>query len=124
MEALDLYQASREELIDLLLAQRDRLAEQERVIARQQAEIAGLQATIGQGTRQVGELRTMLAALTGQEPEEPPGPGRPTGMPGRTPGGKVARPPTTAPPLVPGGCPAPAGANRLANARAGAVSSL
>ena len=54
MEPLDLYHASREELIDLLLAQRDRLAEQERVIARQQAEITPLQATIGQVTRQGG----------------------------------------------------------------------
>ena len=93
MEALDLYHASREELIDLLLAQRDRLADQERVIAGQQAEIARLQATIGQVTRQVGDLRTALAALTGQEPEEPSGPSRPTGMPGLKPGGKAARPP-------------------------------
>ena len=94
MEPLDLYHASREALIDLLLAQRDRLAEQERVIARPQAEIARLGATIGQVTRQVGEPRTALAALTGQEPEEPPGPGRPTGMPGLKPGKPAARPST------------------------------
>ena len=63
MEPLDLYHASREALIDLLLAQRDRLAEQERVIARPQAEIARLGATIGQVTRQVGEMRTGLASV-------------------------------------------------------------
>jgi transposase len=92
MDPLDLYHASRDELIDLVLAQRDRLADQEHLIARQQAEVADLRATIGQVTRQVGELRAALAAASGPDAGEPPGPPRPHGMPGLKPGPAPARP--------------------------------
>jgi transposase len=91
MEApLDLYGSSREELIDLVLAQRDALAEQEQANGRLRAEVATLRAALVQLTQRVGDL---LAAADAAEPagDEADG-GRPTGMPGLKPGPPPARP--------------------------------
>jgi len=78
---LELYRASRDELIDTLLAQRDLIADQERELARQQAEIAMLRATIAQLTQRVGEL---VAATQAADPpgDDAAGGGRPAGVPG------------------------------------------
>jgi transposase len=77
---LDLYHTSRAELAELILAQRDRIADLEQEVARQQAEIATLHATVAHLTEQVG---VALAALADQEP--PGTPPRPRGMPGLKP---------------------------------------
>jgi transposase len=72
-------------LADLILAQRDQIADLDRRLAGQAAEIAALPAVVAHLTEQLG------TALGGDEP--PPGaPPRPPGMPGRKPGG-APRPP-------------------------------
>jgi transposase len=75
---LDLYNTSRAELAELILAQRDRIADLERDVARQQDENATLRATVAQLTAQVGDVLAALGA--GEEPPDPPV--RPRGMPG------------------------------------------
>lgn len=77
---LDLYGASRAELADLILAQRDRIAELEQRLVRQEADLAAQRAVLADLSQQVGQA---LAALTGDDPP-PPGT-RPPGMPGLKP---------------------------------------
>ena len=85
---LDLYHASRTELADLILAQRDQIADLERQVASQEAEIAGLRAGVAHLSEQLG---VALAALADEEP--PPGaPPRPPGMPGLKPATTPAAP--------------------------------
>ena len=86
---MDLYGASRDDLIPLILQQHGRIAEPEQHLARLQAEIATQRVTIRQLPRQLGEP---LAATP--PPADPPTAGRPprpTTMPGLKSAG--ARPP-------------------------------
>ncbi|MGH2557672.1 MAG: hypothetical protein ACRDJH_01300, partial [Thermomicrobiales bacterium] len=76
---LDLFHASREELIDLLLAERDRTADLERQLARQREELAALRATIAQLTERVGALLAAVDPAAGP-PDDAAGAAR--GMPG------------------------------------------
>ena len=77
---LDLYRASREELIALVLRQRERIAELEREQARLGAELATQQAALTALQARVGAL---LAAL--EPPDGEGGAPRPTTMPGLKP---------------------------------------
>ncbi len=90
---MDLYHASRDDLIRLVLQQRDQIIDLGQHLARQQAEVATLRATIRQLTRQVGELAQAAAAPAADE-EPPAGAAPPRGMPGL----KPASPPTPRPP--------------------------
>ncbi len=53
---LDLYHASRDDLITLVLAQREALAERDQRVAALEGEVATLLATVAQVTVRVGEL--------------------------------------------------------------------
>jgi hypothetical protein len=81
---MDLYHASRDDLIVLVLAQREVIARLEQQGAHQQAEMATSRATMRQLTQQVGALTLAAAAEAG--PDDPDGPTRPPGMPGLKPG--------------------------------------
>lgn len=70
---LDLYRATRDELIRLTLAQQDVIAEQERRLTALEAQLSETQATIARLTAQLG-------ALVATDDEAPTSP--PTGMPG------------------------------------------
>jgi hypothetical protein len=87
-EPLDLYRAGRDELIGLVLAQRDRIADLERRVRWQAGELAVQRAAVAELTARVGEV---LAAVAPEEPDEP-APGAPGGMPGLKPGPPPARP--------------------------------
>ena len=76
---LDLYHATRDELIAVILEQRDALADRERQIAALGTELGRQQALIADLPAQVGDL---LAASA--RDDEPPR-GTPTGMPGLKP---------------------------------------
>ena len=88
---LDLYGASREELIALIVAQRERLADQEQEIARLRAELATQQAALTQLQERVGMLLTALHPPDGDDAAP-----RPTAMPGLKPAGRT-RPPMAEP---------------------------
>ena len=75
---VDLYSASREDLIALLLAQRERLADQEQDLARLRAEVATQQAAMAALQERVGVLLAILDPPDGDDPAS-----RPTTMPGR-----------------------------------------
>ena len=77
---LDLYGASREELIALILAQRERLADQDQEIARLRAELATQQAAMAALRDRIGVLLTALDPPDG-DADAP----RPTTMPGLKP---------------------------------------
>jgi hypothetical protein len=82
---LDLYGASRDELIRLILAQREALADQARRIAGLEAEAASQRATIAHLTARLGEVLA-AAAPSGDGPADgADGPGAPRGMPGLKP---------------------------------------
>lgn len=89
---LDLYRASREELIALVLRQREQIADLEREQARVRADLATQQAALVQVQERMG---TLLAAL--EPPDGAGGAARPTTMPGLKPvrrdraGGAVPR---------------------------------
>ena len=87
---MDLYSASRDDLVQLVLAQREMLARLEERVTHQQAEIRTLQATITRLTERIGEL---VAAQPVDEPPPDPGTHRGPGPPG-VPGTK----PTSVPP--------------------------
>ena len=76
---LDLYHASRDELIRIILAQREELAVRDRQLAAQAAELAQLRAVIAQLTARLGALEQATTR------PGPPGPGSPSGMPGLKP---------------------------------------
>ena len=78
---LDLYRASREELIALVLRQRERIADLEREQTRVRGELATQQAAIVALQERVGAL---VAAL--DPPDGGAAPARPTAMPGLKPG--------------------------------------
>jgi transposase len=78
---LDLYRARREELIALVLRQRERIADLEQRLAGQEAEVGALRATITQLTERVGVLLAMIDPPPGDTPS-----GHPGSMPGLKPG--------------------------------------
>lgn len=93
---LDLFRAGREELIRLVLAQREQIADLTRLLAAQQAEAATLRAAVAEVEARVGEL--LVAAEPAAAAEDGPGGGPggpPRGMPGLKPGS--APPPPAAP---------------------------
>lgn len=89
---LDLYRASREELIAVVVRQREQIADLEQRLGRQEAELATLRATISQLSERVGVLLAAAERLPGDAPA-----GHPSGMPGLKPPRRHATPPT--PPL-------------------------
>lgn len=80
----DLYHATRDELIRLVLAQQELLAAQEQRMGSLERQVAAQQATIGRLTAQLGAL-----VATDEGVDGPPGP--PTGMPGLKPTETPAR---------------------------------
>ena len=77
---LDLDRASREELIAVIVRQREQIADLEQEVARLRAELATHRAETARLTERVGAL---LAALEGPEGDDRPP--RPTTMPGLKP---------------------------------------
>jgi transposase len=88
---LDLYRASREELIALVLRQREQITDLEQEVARLRVEVATQQAELTRLTDRVGALLAALEDPAGDDPGS-----RPTGMPGLKPAAK-RRAPTPAP---------------------------
>jgi hypothetical protein len=74
---MDLYNASREDLIRTILAQRKTIAQRQAVLARHQGELAAAHATAQQLAQRVGELVARVGEL-----EERSGSGRPKGLAG------------------------------------------
>ncbi len=72
---LDLYHSDRNELIRIILAQREELAVRDRQLAEQAAEIAQLRVLVGQLTERLGKLEQ-----AGRDDPSPPG--APQRMPG------------------------------------------
>src|SRR5438105_1255891 len=60
---IDLKDASRDDLIRLVVTQHQTIARQERVIAAQQARIAALEATVAQGSARVDASLATIDAL-------------------------------------------------------------
>jgi hypothetical protein len=77
---LDLYHASREELVAVVVRQREQIADLERDQARLRAEMAAQQAALVQLQERVGRLLALLDRADGDDP-----PPRPTTMPGLKP---------------------------------------
>ena len=90
---LDLYRTNREELIALVLRQREQLADLEQRLARQEADLATLRTTISQLTERVGALLAAVDPSLGDEPA-----GHPSGMPGLKPLKRRAPPAAPPPP--------------------------
>lgn len=89
---LDLYHATRKELIALLLAERDAKDDLTRQLARVHTTLATQQTVISQLTEQVGQLQATVAALTGAATPPPETSERPKGMPGLKPTEAPERP--------------------------------
>ena len=90
---LDLYRASREELIAVIVRQREQIADLEQRLGRQEAELTALRVTIGRLSERIGGL---LAAAEPTPGDEPAGPA--SGMPGLKPAGTGRTRPATPPP--------------------------
>jgi transposase len=88
---LDLFRATREDLVELVRAQRDRIADLERQAARLGAELATQRATIAQLTEQLGALLVAAAPEREGPTGDDPGGGA-AGMPGLKPTRPPARP--------------------------------
>lgn len=86
---LDLYHATRDDLIRIILDQQDQLADQDRLRARQAAEIAELRQAVATLTERIGTLTG-----AGDDPEQEHGPGGRSRMPGHKPVQADPRPPT------------------------------
>jgi hypothetical protein len=84
---LDLYQATRDELIGSILGQRETIAAQERRLAVQQQELDELRQTVATLTEQVGRLLAQLGEGSGSGASGPP-----SGMPGLKPVQSPERP--------------------------------
>ena len=77
---IDLKDASRDDLIRLVVTQHETIARQESVITAQQARIVALEATVAQLTERVNRLLATVETL--QAERERDGTGRPQGMSG------------------------------------------
>ena len=77
---LDVYRASREELIAVIMRQREQIADLEQQLGRQDAELATLRIAVSQLHDRVGVLLAALDPATSDDP-----PVRPSGMPGLKP---------------------------------------
>jgi len=84
---LDLYGATGDELIVLVMAQQTALADRDRRVAAMEAEIAALHATVAQLNARIGDL---VGAGSGEPPDGAVGP---RGMPGLKPTQVADRPP-------------------------------
>lgn len=85
---LDLYRASREELIALVLRQREQITDLEQRVARHEADLATLRATLSQLSERVGVLLAAVEPTPGDAPA-----GHPSGMPGLKPtSGRITPP--------------------------------
>lgn len=91
---IDLQNASRDELIRLIVSQHETIARQEGVIAAQQERMVALEATVARLTAQVGEVLATVDAL--RRGDAGTGSGRPPGMPGLKPTPTKERPPKKA----------------------------
>ena len=91
---IDLKNASRDDLIRLVIAQHETIMRQERTIADLRGVVATLEATVAQLTARVDGLLATVDAL--QRGDEGAGSGRPPGMPGLKPATGKARPPKQA----------------------------
>ncbi|MGI8688207.1 MAG: hypothetical protein ACR2M3_06470 [Thermomicrobiales bacterium] len=80
---IDLTSTSRDDLMRLIVSQRETIVRQERVIAAQQARIAVLEAMVARLTARVATLLAIVDAV--RRDNEGPGSGRPRGMSGRKP---------------------------------------
>jgi transposase len=87
---LDLYRASRQDLIAVILRQREQIADLEQEVARLRAELATQRAEMTRLTERVGVLLAALDPSAGDDPAP-----RPTTMPGLKPAG--TRRPSTPP---------------------------
>jgi transposase len=85
---LDLYRASRDELIALVVRQREQIADLEQEVARLRAEVATQRAEMTRLTERVGVLLAALEEPDGEEPTP-----RPTTMPGLKPAPRRPSPP-------------------------------
>lgn len=94
-ERLDLYRASRDDLIALVVAQREQIRDLERRLAWQAEDLATLRASVADLTARVGDLLAAAEAAPPDDPDagESAGTG-PRGMPGLKPA-TAARPSTT-----------------------------
>ena len=88
---IDLKDASRDELIRLVVAQHETIQRQERVIVAQQERIVALEATVAELTERVNHLLASMAAMQAEHERE--GTGRGQGMPGLKPATGKVRPP-------------------------------
>jgi transposase len=88
--ALDLYRASREELIARILHQRERIADLEQRLAQHEAELVRQRAVVSQLNERVGALLGAGEPSPGEASA-----GHPSGMPGLKPPSR--RPPSAAP---------------------------
>jgi transposase len=84
-----LKQASRDDLVRLVVAQRETIQRHARVIAAQREHIAALEATVMQWTACVD---TLLVTVDARRGDDGTGSGRARGMPGFKPATKKARP--------------------------------
>lgn len=85
---LDLYRASREELIAVIVRQREQIAELEHRLARQDQELATQRAAIAQLSERVGQLVARLDSPAGNDPAP-----HASGMPGLKPVRRKSPPP-------------------------------
>jgi transposase len=88
---IDLKSASRDEVIRLVIAQHETIAQQERTIAELRGVVATLEATVAQLTARVGEVLAALDAA--RDDAAGRGSGRPQGMPGLKPAPATVPPP-------------------------------
>lgn len=80
---LDLKNASRDELIRVVLSQRDAIAALEYQVARQQAVIARLETAVAEITRQLGQALGAGPAAAASPAPPAEAAGRPRRCPGR-----------------------------------------
>jgi transposase len=78
---LDLYHATRDDLVRIILDQQEALSERERQLARQEHEIGELRAAVAMLTDRIGTL-----TATPDADDRRSGPAPPAGMPGHKPG--------------------------------------
>ncbi len=95
-ERLDLYRASRDDLVGLVVAQREQIRDLERRLAWQAEEMATLRASVADLTARVGDLLAAREAMPADDADDGNGaPAAPRGMPGLKPAATRRRAVTT-----------------------------